>query len=115
MNTHNNRSVCGKFKKRLINAVKCLFDSSYGNRHSTTQPIPPTVPVPSDPYQTPSSTQLPNGEPDKTEPVSGDSSNGLTLQPGYRLHNGEYTITHEPGGCRPGFGNTYLAKDRRGS
>ncbi|WP_287295295.1 AAA-like domain-containing protein [Moorena sp. SIO2C4] len=103
MKTHNHRSVCGKFKQRLNNAVKRWFNSPKNGHSSTTQPIAVSVAEPYAPYKPPSTTQPPNHSYGVTN---------HTWPPGYRLQNGKYTIEKKLG--QGGLGITYLARTKTG-
>ncbi len=103
MKTNKHRSVCGKFKQRLNNAVKRWFNSPKNAHSSTTQPIAFTVGEPYAPYKPPSTTQRPN----HSNVVS-----TITWPPGYRLQKGKYTIEKKLG--EGGLGITYLARTKTG-
>ncbi|NEO12484.1 MULTISPECIES: AAA-like domain-containing protein [unclassified Moorena] len=103
MKTNKHRSVCGKFKQRLNNAVKRWFNSPKICHSSTTQPIAFTVGEPYAPYKPPSTTQRPN----HSNVVS-----TITWPPGYRLQKGKYTIEKKLG--EGGLGITYLARTKKG-
>ncbi|NEO24698.1 AAA-like domain-containing protein [Moorena sp. SIO4A5] len=103
MKTNKHRSVCGKFKQRLNNAVKRWFNSPKICHSSTTQPIAFTVGEPYAPYKPPSTTQRPN----HSNVVS-----TITWPPGYRLQKGKYTIEKKLG--EGGLGITYLARNKKG-
>ncbi|AOX01180.1 hypothetical protein BJP34_18595 [Moorena producens PAL-8-15-08-1] len=103
MKTNKHRSVCGKFKQRLNNAVKRWFNSPKNRHSSTTQSIAVTVGEPYVPYKPPSITQPPNHS-------YGVST--ITWPPGYRLQKGKYTIEKKLG--EGGLGITYLARTKTG-
>ncbi|NEO39031.1 MAG: protein kinase [Moorea sp. SIOASIH] len=102
MKTNKHRSVCGKFKQRLSNAVKRWFNSPKIRHSSTTQAITVTVGEPAPPYKPPSS-QRPNHN---------YGVSHLTWPPGYQLQKDKYTIEKKLG--QGGLGITYLARTKTG-
>ncbi|NEP53023.1 MAG: serine/threonine protein kinase, partial [Moorea sp. SIO3C2] len=103
MKTHKHRSVCGKLKQGLNNAVKRWFNSPKNGHSSTTQPTHLKVGEPYAPYKPASTTHRPNHR---------NGINDLTWPPGYRLHKGKYTIEKKLG--QGGLGITYLARTKTG-